>query len=68
MTAVLKYLGTATGADPRRAVVSGLVDAYHHNRLVAEIEAIEPPLMDDEPETRHCAWLSPDPLHRGLQR
>jgi hypothetical protein len=33
--------GTTAAVHLASAVVSGFVDAYHHNRLVAEVEAIE---------------------------
>ena len=33
--------GTAPGPHSANAIVSGLVDAWHHNALVAEIEAVE---------------------------
>lgn len=33
--------GTTPAAHLSNATVAGLIDAYHHNRLVAEVEAIE---------------------------
>ena len=52
--------GTTPAVHLASAVVSGFIDAYHHNRLVAEVEAIESALGPNLGNLAASAFLNSD--------